>query len=71
MTVDRSIIHKNLNPLEQAREVARVKRAMTGAGKFGLARQPFGALIVMGRVSPEFCGMIPWTALSSRTERRV
>ena len=34
-------------------------RAMTGAGKIGLARQPSGAVIVIGRVSPSFCGILP------------
>ena len=33
------------------------KRAMTGAGKIGLARHPFGAKIVIGRVRPLFCGI--------------
>ena len=48
-----------------------VKRAITGAGKFGLASVPFGAKMVIGRVSPEFCGMIPCTALSSSTDLNV
>ena len=33
------------------------KRAMVGAGKIGLASVPLGATMVMGRVSPLFCGM--------------
>ena len=36
-----------------------VKRAMVGAGKIGLARQPFGATMVIGRVRPAFCGTSP------------
>ena len=47
------------------------KRAMVGAGNSGLAMVPFGATMVMGRISPEFCGMWPCTALSSRMERTV
>ena len=35
------------------------KRAITGAGKVGLARQPLGATISMARVSPAFCGIAP------------
>ena len=35
------------------------KRAIVGAGKIGLASVPFGATIVIGRVSPLFCGMLP------------
>jgi len=34
------IIHKNLNPLEQAREVAKVKRAMTGVVSNPITMQP-------------------------------
>ena len=34
-------------------------RAIIGAGKIGLASVPFGATIVIGRVSPLFCGMLP------------
>jgi hypothetical protein len=34
-------------------------RAIVGAGKIGLASVPFGATMVIGRVSPLFCGMLP------------
>ena len=44
---------------------------MVGAGKIGLASVPLGATMVMGRVSPLFCGMWPQTALSRRMDRRV
>ena len=47
------------------------KRAIVGAGKRGLARQPSGAVIVIGRKSPEFAGMLPCRSLSSRIERIV
>ena len=35
------------------------KVVIVGAGKIGLASVPFGATIVIGRVSPLFCGMLP------------
>jgi hypothetical protein len=35
------------------------KRAIVGAGKIGLASVPFGATMVIGRVSPLFCGILP------------
>ena len=47
------------------------KRAITGAGKIGLARHPSGAWIVIGRVRPLFCGMLPYLSLSSRIDRSV
>ena len=47
------------------------KRAMVGAGKVGLARQPLGATMVIGRISPAFTGMWPWISVSSSTERMV
>ena len=36
------------------------KRAMVGAGKVGLARQPLGATMVIGRIRPALTGMWPW-----------
>ena len=33
------------------------KRAMVGAGKVGLARQPLGATMVIGRMRPAFTGI--------------
>ncbi len=47
------------------------KRAIVGAGKRGFARQPSGAVIVIGRKSPEFAGTLPCRSLSSRIERIV
>ena len=47
------------------------KRAITGAGYRGLARQPSGAVIVIGRNSPELAGTLPWRSESSRIERIV
>ena len=47
------------------------KRAIVGAGKRGLARQPSGAVIVIGRKSPEFAGTCRGVAVSSRIERIV
>ena len=47
------------------------KRAIVGAGKVGLARQPSGATIVIGRKRPEFVGTGSCVHASSRIERSV
>ena len=44
---------------------------MVGAGKVGLARQPLGATMVIGRIRPALTGMWPCTSVSSSTERMV
>jgi len=47
------IIHKNLNPLEQAREVAKVKRAMTGVVSNPITMQPNQSLSQARRMMVE------------------
>ena len=47
------IIHKNLNPLEQAREVAKVKRAMTGVVSNPITMQPSQSLSEARRTMKE------------------
>ena len=47
------------------------KRAITGAGKRGFASVPSGAVIPIGRKSPEFVGTGSCVAVSSRMERMV
>ncbi len=46
-------------------------RAIVGTGKVGLARQPSGATIVIGRKRPEFVGTGSCVHSSSRIERSV
>ena len=47
------IIHKNLNPLEQAREVSKVKRAMTGVVSDPITMGPSQALSAARRTMKE------------------
>ena len=41
--------------------------AIVGAGKIGLARQPYGAMIVIGAISPVFCVVVPWWTESAQS----
>ena len=47
------------------------KRAIVAQGKVGLASEPRGATILIGRTRPEFCGTYSWRAESRRMERTV
>ena len=47
------IIHKNLNPLEQAREVSKVKRAMTGVVSDPITMGPSQTLAAARRTMKE------------------
>src|SRR3990172_13109384 len=47
------------------------KRAIVGAGYSGLARQPSGAVIVIGRKRPELVGTGACVSVSRRIERRA
>ena len=51
--------------------VAGAEAAIVGAGKRGLASDPSGAWIEMGRNRPELAGTCGWVVLSRRIERRV
>jgi IMP dehydrogenase len=49
------IIHKNLNPIDQAREVSKVKRAMTGVVSDPITMRPEQTLEVAQRTMREHC----------------